>query len=49
MLNSLPLKTPVKKEEKNGPSQTVLNAILNYSKSLDVKTIKKQKILIHLN
>lgn len=49
MLNSLPLKTPVKKEQKNGPSQTVLNAIFNYSKSLDVRTVKKQKILIHLN
>lgn len=50
MLNSLPLVTPDKQEKKtNGPSQSVLNTILNYSKSLDVKTVKKQKILIHLN
>lgn len=49
MSHSLPLITPVKQEKKNGPGQTVLNAILNYSKSLDVKKIKERKILIHLN
>ncbi len=49
MLNSLPSIAPAKKEKKNGPSQSVLNTIFNYSKSLDVKTVKKQKILIHLN
>jgi hypothetical protein len=50
MLNSLHLVTPEKKEKKtNGPSKSVLNSILNYSKSLDVKTVQKQKILIHLN
>lgn len=48
MLNSLPL-IPVKKEKNNGPSDTVLNAIFNYSKSLETKKVKNKKILIHLN
>lgn len=34
---------------KIAPNQTVLNNILNYSKSLEVKTVKKKKILITLN
>lgn len=36
-------------EVKVGPSAKVLNSILNYSKSLEVKRKKKQTVLIHLN
>lgn len=36
-------------ELKAGPSAQVLNSILNYSRSLEVKKAKKQKVLIHLN
>jgi len=36
-------------EVKIGPSAQVLNCILNYSKSLEVKRKNKQSILIHLN
>jgi hypothetical protein len=36
-------------ELKSGPSTQVLNAILNYSKSLEVKKVKKKNMLIHLN
>lgn len=48
MLKTLPLEPSVRRE-KNEPSKIVLDSILNYSKSLEIKTIKKQKILIHLN
>lgn len=49
MLNDL-LYTPSKKEEKiNGPSRSVVDAVLQYSKSLEVKKAKQKKILIHLN
>lgn len=37
------------KENKIGPSNTTLNSILNYSKSLEVKKLKKEKVLFHLN
>jgi CRISPR/Cas system-associated endonuclease Cas1 len=36
-------------ELKNGPSTNVINALLNYSKSLEVKKVKKKNVLIHLN
>ncbi len=36
-------------EIKSGPSAHVINALLNFSKSLEVKNIKKSKMLIHLN
>jgi hypothetical protein len=36
-------------ELKMEPKLSNLNAILNYSKSLEVKTIKKKKILLVLN
>lgn len=36
-------------EFKAGPSAQVLNTLLNYSRSLEVKKMKKQKVLIHLN
>ena len=34
---------------KEGPSINVLNAILNYSKSVKVAQVKKEKLLVHLN
>lgn len=37
------------KESKLAPSQSVINSILNFSKSLEVKEVKKKKIVIHLN
>lgn len=37
------------KEVKSGPSAQVINALINFSKSLEVKTIKNTKTLIHLN
>jgi len=36
-------------ELKSGPSNQVLIAILNYSKSLEVKRVSKKNMLIHLN
>jgi hypothetical protein len=36
-------------EVKNSPDTNVLQTILNYSRSLEVKTVKKKKVLIHLN
>lgn len=36
-------------EVKNGPDTNVLKTILNYSRSLEVRTVKKKKVLIHLN
>lgn len=48
MLKSLHVPSSVK-EEKIGPSPAVINAILNYSKSLEIKTVKQKKTLIHLN
>jgi len=36
-------------EVKAAPSNLTLNAILNYSKSIEVKLIKKKRVLINLN
>ncbi len=36
-------------ELKMGPKNQTLNAILNYSKSLKVKTIKGEKTMLHMN
>lgn len=36
-------------EVKAGISPQVINSLLNYSKSLEVKKVKKQNVLIHLN
>lgn len=48
MLKDLPKVVPAG-EAKSGPSANVINALLNYSKALEAKKIKKQKVLIHLN
>lgn len=37
------------KETNQKPSDDVINSILNYSKSLEVKKVRKKRILIHLN
>jgi len=42
-------KIPSVKEEVDSPKKTVLNAILNYSKSLEVKTINEKRIILNLN
>lgn len=49
MLKKYPESIAQPKEFKIGPSTAVLNAILNYSKALEVKKIKMEKILIQLN
>jgi hypothetical protein len=49
MLKSLHLTPSVEQEKSVRPSSTVINTILNYSKSLEVKKVKQEKILIHLN
>lgn len=50
MLKSYP-KTALSEELKLAPNSVTLNAILNYSKSLEVKTSKrtKEKLLLNLN
>jgi hypothetical protein len=42
----IPVQTPKTKE---GPSLKTLNMILNYSRSLEVAQVKKEKMLVHLN
>lgn len=48
MLNKYTEVAPCK-ESKLAPNPSVINSILNYSKSLEVKKVKKKKVLIHLN
>ncbi|HLW40223.1 MAG TPA: hypothetical protein VKX31_07520 [Brumimicrobium sp.] len=40
---------PKMAEDKQGPSKQVLMSILNYSKSLEVKSLKNESVLVHLN
>lgn len=50
MLKSYPVKTAPKAEELNiGPSDLMLNTILNYSRSVVSKKIKNKKVLFNLN
>jgi hypothetical protein len=49
MLKKYPEMIAPSDEIKFGPSIKTLNAILNYSKALEVKKIKMEKVLIHLN
>jgi len=56
MLNHLPTKNKDLTEEKKEdllliptPSIAVVNALLNYSKSLKIESLKKYKIAISLN
>ncbi|MCH2224483.1 MAG: hypothetical protein MK066_06905 [Crocinitomicaceae bacterium] len=51
MLKKYTEKSAPSNELKLSPNEEVVNAILNYSKSVEVKATKKSKskILIHLN
>jgi len=43
------LTSPVGKEVNNSPSKTVLNNILNFSRSIEMKKNSKMQMLINLN
>lgn len=43
------IKTPSVKEEVGTPKQSIIDSLLNYSKSLEVKQISNQKIILNLN
>lgn len=43
------IKKPSVKEANNSVDSTMLNSLINYSKSIEVKKINNQKILINLN
>lgn len=49
MANSYSKTAPKMAEGKQGPSQTTLQFILNYSKSVEVKKVKQESLMIHLN
>jgi hypothetical protein len=50
MLKKYPEKNLIAKSAmSSGPSVNVLNALLNYSKSVKVAQVKKEKLLVHLN
>ncbi len=49
MLKKYPETIAQSEELKIGPSAKTLNALLNYSRSVEVKKSKKDKILINLN
>jgi hypothetical protein len=49
MLKKYPELIAPTNELKNGPSINTINALLNYSKSLEVKKVKKTRVLLHLN
>ena len=49
MLKKYPETIAQSEELKIGPSAKKLKALLNYSRSVEVKKSKKEKILIHLN
>ncbi len=48
-MNSYTKTAPEMVEDKKGPSQTTLQFLLNYSKSLEVKKTKQESLMIHLN
>jgi len=48
MLKKYPEIAPAE-ELKTGPDSKLLQLILNYSKSVEVKRTRKNKVLIHLN
>lgn len=49
MLKKYPETIAQSEELKIGPSSKTLKMLLNYSKSVEVKKSKKEKLLIHLN
>lgn len=48
MANNYTLPLKVAKEKKR-PSESVLQFILNYSKSTELKKIKNESLVVHLN
>jgi len=49
MVKKYPLKESSDLKNTISPSIQNINAILNYSKSLEVKIVNRRKLLIHLN
>lgn len=49
MLKSLPKTSLIKQKKEIVPSNEIVNAIFNYSKSLTTMSVKNKKTLIHLN
>ena len=49
MANSYSKTAPGMVEDKKEPSNSALQFILNYSKSVEVKKSKQESVLIHLN
>lgn len=50
MLKNYTVKTAPQATELNiGPSDLTLNAILNYSRSLEVKKVRNKKVLFNMN
>lgn len=49
MANSYSKTAPEMMEGKQQPSQTTLQFLLNYSKSIEVKKTKQESLLVHLN
>lgn len=49
MMKHIPTLKPEKMATNQRPSNEVIKSILNYSKSIEVKSIQKKKLLIHLN
>lgn len=48
MFKNIPKIAP-NKELKSVPSATLINSLINFSKSLEVKKVKNKKVLFHLN
>ena len=49
MLKKYPESIDTAEELKIGPSEKTLKMLLNYSRSIEVKKSKKEKVLVHLN
>jgi hypothetical protein len=49
MLKKYPQTIAQSKELKIGPSKLLIETVLNFSRSLEVKKSKKDYILVHLN
>ncbi len=49
MVNNYSKIAPEVREDKNKPSKSTLQFLLNYSKSVEVKKTKQEGILVHLN
>jgi len=49
MLKKYPELVIAPEDTKVGPSDKTLKMLLQYSKSIEVKRMKKQKMIVHLN